>query len=582
MSPSSAAISSRRVEKSNAQPSGGLGLGLALGINLQKESTVEGSSRSPLVEFDLQPLELRSPLDVKNRVGFVRQPSALSSPSELLSGMNLNGESSSEPAQGMSQSKSGEFEGPRAEWTAPAQSRLLMGVRAPSPPRYDAAASRPSLSAGAFSSQPRDGNVIGLGLELGPSLATGEVTPKASASHGQTMRNDSHIMMGIPFMPPRMPGAPRIGTLDSGRFDDRSSELQRSPIQPSLSRTWSTSLRPPATAVAPPPSEAQILASLAEGNRAVPMEREPLAQLDGSLPTVPHLQGLGITMPGALSLSSAPAALPAAVRSTPTPTFERPTLLRSNSVASDTTERGDDASSDRITPKAPFAATMASGRTPSMSSSTPVPMPTEVLLPATTSLSTPELLASTRAQSKMRSQQLIDTAMSSITAVAAVQEATHTANTAASVLATLPPAPSSSKSASNNLTVITDEERTLADSSPWGVFSVNKSWRPLAPPGIKPTAFVKKQQQQQSQAKQSKPATSSSKGASEQSVKKQKTVLGVKNINTQRSVSAPVVSDAGKSVTADKAAPGKASSAAAPRKRAHDRVAPVQAARQIM
>ncbi|KDN47362.1 hypothetical protein K437DRAFT_100241 [Tilletiaria anomala UBC 951] len=591
--------------------------------------------------FDLRLPPLKSPLEVKDTKGYTDHQLSPEFVRPLGSGcLSLVGLGSLSSGMGMTRSSSGEFAGPRAEWAASPsnKSRTLMGVRPPAPPTPSQLDhERGRISPGSWSSRPRDGDIVGLGLQL-------DITPKASMSTplgtgaAATGGVDTNVSMGIPFMPPRLPGAPRLGVLGSGRFENvtpvgQSGNVAISPILPPL-RGWNTDLRFDNTAFRPPAlpspsaerstlstaasSPARHSSSSANGSnsdeemayRATPMERERTVQLDAGLPKINGLVGLGVRLLGsggtdsqrtpvgtptqtvfstgrALPVDSSLAMVPPLNAGSFTPIRQQSTIGGVDGAAA--------ASSPSFV--LPFSVSKSTGLTPSLKGAS---LGKGKNASPGNGLSSPLPSPSFREQSKLRSRQLVQTATTAVAAVAAVQQATNTPNIASSVLtasAKLQRPPlhvigddtngsgsgevSGSENASSddegtstpldelcaiNETVheqvhrakssstkaaarqaaadLEEQQKALADSSPWGVFSTTKAWRPLAPPGMSASAFIKKQKKLQQQQQLATAAEASRKSPAKRNpalpdaatdashtAKKQRTVLGIKSAN---------------------------------------------------
>ena len=532
----------------------------------------------------------------------------------------------------LSESSAGEFAGPRAEWTSPSKSHLFMDVRAPPAPAIvrSEESSKPAMSPSSWSRRPQDGDLVGLGFQMDVtprSAQDGLATPTDSSTKPLGGR-ESHIAAGIPFMPPRLPGAPRLGFLQNGRFDSQPHHLgAQSPIlSPLRSSTWNTDLRfdsapfrAPPSPIAPasaPAGKTQFGPDVTVGDmlRAPAMERERTVQLDTDLPRAQGLGGLGIRLLGGSGSTTASG------ERTPigTPTGGLTMHLSAMGTASpaETVTSSSPRQAVASTPSArtspvhaalPFSASKTTGLTPTvkgvaLGSNSASGSSSGSSPPANTVVPSPSL----REQSKLRSRQLVQTATNAVAAVAAAQQHSYPAKTSPTDQGNFQASyscssawpseqdssevdcESSSDAASNSAAIdgiadadaprigsidkataraaaaeLEEHQRAMADSSPWGVFSVTKAWKPLAPPGMSATAFVN--QQKKNQKKSASPKAKSSAGGSltqqarvkvvgsapraqvkivtpaaaasstappPSAVKKQKLVLGVKSPNT--------------------------------------------------
>jgi hypothetical protein len=428
------------------------------------------------------------------------QPELYSSEQEVLA----DGEMQAPPA--LRPSATGVFSGQPAEWTTgsgsmapPAAPRLRAGAL----PMIRRGTWHPSSSSGSNSwrSMPSDEKVEGLGLQLhggdspmaaemsGLALVGGDMTPRLPSLSSPLATPTLHSW-GAPVMP----GAPR---LSSGRFE---STVPSSPISPALDARWQAPLRFDSTPFAAE-SAAPMSSWTPRAVRAAEMERERTVCIEGGMPRMEGVRGLGIDFEYAPSNAAAgPSRLgrgvvaqpplrdvmqedaPAAIRRTPA--LVR-TLSSSSPGVGPTRSSGltPHVEKTRLTPYSSASRSKNNASPPSAATAAG----------ATAGAESPSL----RTQSKARSDLLRERAMAAAASLPADGSAAHVSSpTASKNKGASSGRPGSAPTSASAATASPPKRRGLSerkatsnrdgDMSPWGVFDLGSTddgaWTPLGPP----------------------------------------------------------------------------------------------------
>ncbi|EPQ26059.1 uncharacterized protein PFL1_06268 [Pseudozyma flocculosa PF-1] len=327
------------------------------------------------------------------------------------------------------------------------------------------------MTAAASHSLPRDGDVIGLGLDL-------ETTPKASSKGhgGYAASAQMQRSATCPSPPLQCPSAPRIGVLKEGLFP-RNSNLS----PPSWQAARDFDSRPFNASVH---GERRRSAEL----RSVSMEREAVVELSPrSMPASEGVQGLGISLDGSSPASSSTATFrapqPMAVVSASDEAMSPPLsrvarqspssrahtgltpLVRSAKLNS--SDRADDGASSSSSSSSSIGHQLGECRTDFGGADTP-----------------------TKASSSSKGRASLEARGQGFGAVLPVAQlkASRGASTSKTTLET----PIKSKpifrldngSSGSKAKKKVQGHKMLGHESPWGVFGVKDEWRPLAAPNI--------------------------------------------------------------------------------------------------